>query len=542
MNKYLTDIKLGDLFTRTGLISAKQVSEVVKTAGNKNLHFGQVLVKSGCLKQDDLSAGIAAQSAIRDRVVGRNAASRALTAACKKGISFEEALKSIMGTQPGTQPDMIRTNKIGELMVDAGLITIEQAQRAIAKSSSTGLPLGRILVSTGLIAEDILITILELQMRIRDGLLSREDALLIVASSSNLEGIKEKDEARSGQHTVRLGDLMVRAGVLSRTDVTNVLEVGLNATERTGELLIKFGFVTEHALDCALNLQQMVDNGFISVEQAAHCLRYVEANHPSTISEALVGLDMLSVPRSRSHGVNLDSTYGPADRAQTLPASSRAGRLIRALRSPPEPRLSTELGITYGALVDAYTRLATRHIYYDDYVEAEWLYERILAVRERMTGPFDRGLVTDLKCLTEVLSAQKKYGQAERSIRRALEILEKTRPYDGGFFATCLNMLAMIYFEQGFYRDAEPLLTRALTLKEMNYPADHPELADTLRDYARLLAKTDRPLEAEKMYYHARAILMRQENAEPQPQTFFEKLYVTALLAKGEHQAAPALS
>jgi hypothetical protein len=86
MNKYLTDLRLGELLAKTGIVSVKQMSEAVRPAGNRNLHFGQMLVKSGCLKSSDLSAGIAAQSAIRDRTVDRVAAGKALETACRTGL------------------------------------------------------------------------------------------------------------------------------------------------------------------------------------------------------------------------------------------------------------------------------------------------------------------------------------------------------------------------------------------------------------------------------------------------------------------------
>ncbi len=532
MNKYLTDLRLGDLLSKTGIVSVKQMSEAVRTAGNRNLHFGQMLVRSGCLKSSDLSAGIAAQSAIRDKTIDRVAAGRALETACRTGVSFNEALRSI-GATPGKVP----TNRLGELIVESGLLTAEQCQNAIAKSLSTGLPVGRILVSNNLLSEDTLVGLLELQLRIRDGLLTREEAVSLIVSSP--EKIYEPAQALSGQHSIRLGELMVRAGILTRTDVINVLEVGLHSNQRTGQLLVKFGFISDSLLECALNLQQMVENKFIRVEQASKCLKHAE-EHGSSISEALVQLEMLTLPRASSQGNqnstfgltdrpphgNPDSTFGAADRTSLTAMDSRTRKLIRSLRSAAEPPISPQLGIAYSALGRAYTRLAIRHIHYGDYHEAEWLYERILSIRERLVGQSDISLVTDLKSLTEVLVAQKKFGGAETTMRRALELLENNRPYDGAFFATCLNVLAMIYFEQGFYEDAEPLLTRALTLKELNYPPDHPELADTLRDYARLLAKTDRHFEAEKVYYQARTILLRQQNAEPE--SFFEKMYINA--------------
>jgi hypothetical protein len=540
MNKYLTDIRLGDLLTKTGIVSAKQVTDAVRTAGNKNLHFGQILVLSGCLKSSDLSAGIAAQSAIRDQTLDRRAASRALETACKNGISFNEALRSI-----GASPDTIPTNRLGDLIIDAGLLTAEQCHSAIDKSLSTGLPVGRILVSHNLLAEDMLLALLEVQLRIRDGLLTRQEAIATIAA--NPEKSREPQTETRSYRGIRLGELLVRAGILSRTDVINVLEVGLQANQKTGQLLIKFGFISASLLEKTLNLQQMVNNKFISIEQASKCLKHVEA-HGISVSEALVQLDMLKLPGATSQGnpnltlggagetagnkrgretadpkyfglvehrsaTGLDSTFGEADRISWNAMDVRTRRLIRSLRSAAQPKLSPELGIAFGELTKAYKRLAVRHVHYHDYHEAEWIYERVLALRERLVGQLHPSLAIDLKRLCEIQISQRKFGNAERTIRRAVLLLEQSRPYNGVLLGTCLNMLAMIYFEQGFYQDAEPLLTRALTLKELNYPADHPELADTLRDYARLLAKTERFAEAEKVYFQARAILLRQQKA-----------------------------
>ncbi|CAN5521645.1 hypothetical protein BH10CYA1_BH10CYA1_31850 [soil metagenome] len=527
MNRYLTDIRLGDLLAKTGIVSAKQVNDAVRTAGNKNLHFGQILVMSGYLKSSDLSAGIEAQSAIRDRTVNRRAASKALETACREGLTFNEALRAI-----GATTDGVPTNRLGELIVDAGILTAEQCKNAIDKSLSTGLPLGRILVTNNLLSEDTLVVLLEIQLRVRDQLLSREQALELIAAGP--EKISQQQSQEQRQRTIRLGELLVRANILTRTDVMNVLEVGLHANEKIGQMLIGFGFISPSLLECALNLQQLVENRLIRIEQASQCLKYVEA-HSTSISEALVQLEILILPKvssqtnpdrtpsSGSHSAvnkffnalessqtdNLDSTFGEADRTSWNALDMRTRRLIRSLRSatqsPPSPQLST----VYGELAKTYKRLAWRHVHYGDHLEAEWLYERVLALRERLVGPTDVSLTVELQGLAEVQIAQRKFGSAERTLQRAVALLEQSRPYNGALLGTCLNMLAMVYFEQGFHKDAEPVLTRALTLKELHFGPEHPELADTLRDYARLLAKTDRNFEAEKVYFQARSILCR---------------------------------
>lgn len=549
MNKYLTDIRLGDLLAKTGVVSARQVADAVRTAGNKNLHFGQILVMSGYLKSSDLSAGLEAQSAIRDKTIDRFAATRALETACKTGITFNEALRSI-----GAISAPMRTNRLGELLVESGLITQEQCQFAIDRSSATGLPVGRILVSANLLSEDALVNTLEIQLRIRDGLITREEAIDLIARGSQTRvEVLEADQVT----TFRLGELLVRAGVLSRTDMINVLEMVLHSDQKTGQVLVKFGFISESLLECTLNLQQMVENKFIRIDQAAKCLRHVEA-HGSTISAALVELDLLKLPKTSSEG-NPHATLGSlpaagfaspapptaanfarlqsiagingneADSSSWNAMDARTQRLVRSLRSPSEPVASVDVSTAYGELCKTYKRLAARHLYYNNYQEAEWLYERILALRERLVGRSHISLTVDLIRLTEAQTGQRKFGNAERSVRRAIMLLEKSQPYNGKLLAKCLNMLAMIYFEQGFYNDAEPLLTRTLSIKELNYPAGDIEFADTLRDYARLLAKTNRIFESEKLYFQARSILLRHQ--QTQPENFFEQAFVNALKA-----------
>jgi len=533
MNKYLTDIRLGDLLAKTGIVTAKQVNDAVRTAGNKNLHFGQILVLSGYLKSSDLKAGIEAQSAIRDRSVDREAAGKALEKACSEGLTFNEALNAV-----GAAPESIPTNRLGELIVDSGLLTAEQCKMAIDKSLSTGLPLGRILVTNNLISEDTLVNLLEIQMRVRDQMLTREQALALIAAGP--DQLNEQHMQAQGQKTVRLGELLVRARILSRTDVINVLEVGLHANEKIGQLLVGFGFISPFLLECALNLQQMVENKFIRTDEAAKCLKHIEA-HNTSISEALVQLGVLQLPKITSQGTpdstlaggnhsavnkffsavdagssstKLDSTFGEADQTSWNALDMRTRRLVRSLRSTGESKPPQALCTVYGELVKAYKNLATRHVAATNLLEAEWLYERVLSLKERTGGRLHLSLAVDLKNLAEVQISQRKFDNAERSVQRAIALLEQSRPYNGALLANCLNMLAMIYFDQGFHKDAEPLLTRALTLKELHFGHDHVELADTLRDYARLLAKTERNFEAEKVYFQARSILARQQRSE----------------------------
>ncbi len=68
------------------------------------------------------------------------------------------------------------------------------------------------------------------------------------------------------------------------------------------------------------------------------------------------------------------------------------------------------------------------------------------------------------------------------------------------------NNLALLYYAQGQYSQAEPLYQRALAIREKTLGPEHPKLATSLENYAALLRKLDRTAEAESMEVRAKAI------------------------------------
>jgi tetratricopeptide (TPR) repeat protein len=78
-----------------------------------------------------------------------------------------------------------------------------------------------------------------------------------------------------------------------------------------------------------------------------------------------------------------------------------------------------------------------------------------------------------------------------------------------------LNNLAALHYRRGAYRDALPLLARALRLEEQAHGPDYPELAVTLDNYAAVLTELARPAEAEAARHRADAIRLTQARRAP---------------------------
>ena len=83
------------------------------------------------------------------------------------------------------------------------------------------------------------------------------------------------------------------------------------------------------------------------------------------------------------------------------------------------------------------------------------------------------------------------YEEAENQFVVALKEAEEFGGQDPRL-ATSLNNLALVYHEQGKYAEAEPLYRRGLAIQEKALGPEHPNVATSLENYAKLLRKTNR--------------------------------------------------
>ncbi len=280
LHRYPTDFLLGDLLVRAGIIRQSDLDEAIKLAGNKQVQVGQMLIMARHLTQAQLQVALDAQSALRDRHVEMNAAIKAVKFACRSGLPFSEAVR----TQEVTASRLTPTNKLGELLLESAIISPDDFAKALQRSQATGLPLGRILVLNGSIGESLLITALELQVRVRDEMITRAEAAQCLRSAANLDtdgGTVEQSNQvsaalkRQKKRGLKLGELLVLAGILAESDVINALELGLVNDLPMGQILINQGFINDELLQSALKLQELVDQQSLTPEKAAESLNKI---------------------------------------------------------------------------------------------------------------------------------------------------------------------------------------------------------------------------------------------------------------------------
>jgi len=162
---------------------------------------------------------------------------------------------------------------------------------------------------------------------------------------------------------------------------------------------------------------------------------------------------------------------------------------------PQDPRLAISLN-----------NLAELYRLQGKYAEAEPLYKRSLAIREKALGPAHPDVANSLNNLALLYRLRGMYAEAEPLSKRSLAIYEKALGPEHPHVAISLNNLAGLYHQQGKYNEAEPVYKRLLAIVEKALGPEHPNVIMSLDNYAMVLRKTNREVEAARMEAHAETI------------------------------------
>nr|WP_281258998.1 tetratricopeptide repeat protein [Stenomitos frigidus] len=130
------------------------------------------------------------------------------------------------------------------------------------------------------------------------------------------------------------------------------------------------------------------------------------------------------------------------------------------------------------------------------------------------TSGHETDVAVDLAWLANLYYFQGRYTEAEPLLLRALTISEQQLGADHPDVAARLNSLANLYYFQGRYREIESLYQRALTISEQQLGADHPDVATKLNNLANLYRTQGRYAEAEPLYLRALTIGEQQLGAD----------------------------
>jgi hypothetical protein len=169
--------------------------------------------------------------------------------------------------------------RIGELLMDAGIVASEYIKNALQNFEQRGLPIGKVLVMSGYLTEQQLRTALEVQSLINDGLLPVDVAINVLqiahrdkvplAEAFQNSGFVQPED----QQTNKLGQLLVGAGIVNAKDLEEALQTNIRTGLPLGHIFCFRGGVSQSLIWTGLLAQQLIRKGMISREMAIQALK-----------------------------------------------------------------------------------------------------------------------------------------------------------------------------------------------------------------------------------------------------------------------------
>ncbi len=277
MTESKRSLKLGELLTRADILTSEQLIESIELAKQTGMPIGRMLVMSGAVSERVLLASVQLQSMFRDNLLDLDRAIVLLSMVNRADISLEEAMQKTGQTVSEAKP----TIRLGELLYEAGFIGHDEKDKFLNDALESGLPLGRIILLYGNISKEMLSAALTAQVLVRDGKVTREQAIKALKTTRRRRNKLEDSLKELGfyrqpirPHTL-LGELFINAGLVEEADVLSALEMALDQELPVGQAMIQKDLISRADLEIALSLQEMVINATLTAEQATEVLTKV---------------------------------------------------------------------------------------------------------------------------------------------------------------------------------------------------------------------------------------------------------------------------
>lgn len=339
------ELKLGELLRAIGAVDPAELHETIKLAVQAGLPLGRALVLGGHISEEELEAALEMQTLIRRNTLNVETAREAYVHV-KSGIRLKQAL-DLIGWEEETPVLHVYPSRLGSLLFDAKLINKHQLERAQLASYENGMPLGRTLCMMGALTQSQLARALELQRMVRNGEVTHSQAVLNLHSDRVTEGMNSVSGALRKinlRKNIKLGELLMLAGIISESDIMNAIEYGLTSAKPLGDVLIDMGLVTRQLLNLALQLQESVSHGDLNVHAAMDALSYV-ASLGDTVSGA-EHVDDVPEKMDANRAVTASKNAGPSK-------TVRLGELLKMSGFVDEADIAQaiELSHKYPALI-----------------------------------------------------------------------------------------------------------------------------------------------------------------------------------------------
>jgi hypothetical protein len=272
-------IQIGDLLVKSGVMAPEHLDEANKLAFKMRLPIGRILTMKGHVSEPVLASAIEIQSRIKDKVMPLAEGVKALSLVAHENISIDDALAKLA---PKPKKAVDKSNRLGEILIASGFALRKQIDEALEQSAETGLPLGTVLLSTGIISRTGLNSALSAQKLIRLEVAERDKIIYALKEArlrarSLLTTLQEnKIDPSALEQEFGVGELLVLAGAVSESQLMAARELEVVENKSLPKAIVESGFASEPCVQTASQLLNMIKEGMLFENQAAQIIRKIQ--------------------------------------------------------------------------------------------------------------------------------------------------------------------------------------------------------------------------------------------------------------------------
>lgn len=177
-------LKLAELMRMASLISESELAECMEIELFKGKTFSQVMLEQGLATREHLDHATMLQGSVACGELKAYQAAEAMRQVCKQNTPLHTAIKNVTQQNIRSAEEL----RLGELLIEASVLTRDAVEAIVSSAISSNIKIGKLLLEAGLITKSMLHRALRCQSLLKYGVVSKEQAVKILASC------KEKDQ------------------------------------------------------------------------------------------------------------------------------------------------------------------------------------------------------------------------------------------------------------------------------------------------------------------------------------------------------------
>lgn len=265
--------ELGNLLMAAGIVDKAVLDDCLRQSEENNLPLGRCLVLARAVSSNMLTSALTAQVLVRDGKITYEQAIAGLQAAFRKQQTLEQSLSETGAYR--VESDKV---KVGDLLTAAGLVTDSDKVSAIERGLVDNMPVGQVLVQSGMVSPTVLDEALKLQKMVNEQQLNSLQAAEILRQAHNrgipVEMVMNEKGARQAE-IQQVNQIMVyirKANLLSPEELHRAESIAADLKLSLGEVILSKELIAPGLIASALQARKLVGDSFVSEQHAIKVL------------------------------------------------------------------------------------------------------------------------------------------------------------------------------------------------------------------------------------------------------------------------------